>query len=73
MNNILSPKSTSSNRIKVKLDEYCKIVTDPKCGGAAKLLKERKNVVHVKNNEHCSGSVKQYFVFNKISDSEIQN
>ena len=40
---------------------------------AEKLLKERKDVVDVKNDEYLSDSIKNYFVFTEISDSEIQN
>ena len=65
------------------LDECGKIVNDPKCVGnlinkifvnfAEKLLTERKDVANVKNNKYCSSSVKNYFDFNGISNSEIQN
>ena len=40
---------------------------------ADKFLKERKDVLDVKYDEYCSGSVKNDFVFNEISDSEIHN
>ena len=40
---------------------------------ADKLFKERKDVVDVKNDEYCSGSVKNYLGFNEISNNEIQN
>ena len=83
MNNIFATKSTSSCRIKGVLDERGKIVNDQKCEGnltkkifvsiADKLLKERKDVDDVKNNEYLSDSVKNYFVCNEICDSEIQN
>ena len=68
MNNIVSTKSTSSCKIKGVLDECGKIVNDPKCVGnlmknnyvniADNLLKERKDVVDVKNDEYFSNSVK---------------
>ena len=83
MNDIVSTKSTSNCRINGVLDECGNTVNDPKCVGnlmnknfvniAEKLLKERKDVVDVKNDEYLSDSIKNYFVFTEISDSEIQN
>ena len=83
VNNIVFTKSFSSFRIKGVLDEYGKIVNDLKCVSnlmnknfvniADKLLKERKDVIDLMNDAYCSGSVKNDFVFNEISDSEIQN
>ena len=68
MNNIVSTKPTSSScRIKGVLDKCGKIMNDQKCIGnllnvniADKLLKARKDVVDVKNDEYCSDSVKNY-------------
>ena len=83
MNNVVSTESTSSCRIKGVLDICGKIVNNPKCVGnlmnknfvniADNLLKKRKDVVDVKNDEYLSDSVKNDFVFNEISDSEILN
>ena len=65
------------------LDECSKILNDPNrvsnlmnkkfVNIADKLLKERKDVVDLKNDEYLSDSIKNYFVFTEISDSEIQN
>ena len=78
MNDNVFTKSTSTYKINGVLDECSKIVNDPKCIGnlmnknfvniADKLLKERKYVVDVKNDEHLSDLIKNYF---EISDSEI--
>ena len=40
---------------------------------AEKLLKKRKDVVDVMNDEYLSDSIKIFFVFTETSDSEIQN
>ena len=40
---------------------------------ADNLLKKRKDIVDVKNDEYLSGSVENDYVFNEISDSEILN
>ena len=40
---------------------------------ADKFFKQIKHIVYVKNDEYLSDSVKNDFVFNEISDSEIQN
>ena len=81
MNNIVSTKSISSCRTNAVLDECGNTVNDPKyvgnlikfCEYCWKLLKGRKYVVDVKNNVYLSESIKNYFVFTEISDSEIQN
>ena len=39
---------------------------------ADNLLKERKYVVDVENDEYLSDSVKNDFVFNEIPDSEVR-
>ena len=36
-------------------------------------LKEGKGVVDIKNDEYLSQSIKNYFVFNEIIESEIEN
>ena len=83
VNDIVSTKSTSTCRINGVLDECSKIVNDPKCIGnlmnknfvniADNLLKERKDVVDLRNDEYLFDSIKNDFVFNEISDSEVEN
>ena len=67
VNNIVFTKSTSSGRIKcckiVKVLKFVGNLKKKKTTIVDKLLKERKDVVNVKNDEYCYNTVKKNILF----------